>query len=1855
MSLRRIALLSTLLCIGCVPEASKDDPDVTVITFDGGAETDGASGGGDGSTTDAVRPDIGGGGDPQCSDGEDNDGDGDIDLADPGCASAEDNNEGDEPRDPECSDGEDNDADGFTDFPQDPGCGSEFDDDEGDEGGGPNLPQCGNGIDDDNDGRVDLADPGCVSPADPREADPETPAACSDGVDNDADGIVDFPLDPGCATAGDDTEDDRAQPPQCGNGLDDDGDGEVDYPFDPGCAGVGDGDETDPPVMPACADGMDNDRDGRTDYPEDRGCESAADGNEGGSCGRTYEPAELEPGQTIRGNSRRGGYESQGSCGGNGAPEVVFAYRVAQPIEALRITTDIEGNEAETTLYVRRGCLDERTEVACNREPLDDVAANELLIDHPQPGDYYIFLDGAAGFGGNFALRVEEIPLAACLNGIDDDGDNRADYPLDPGCTEPEDRDETDPDVLPACADDEDNDGDGLVDYPLDRGCRSAADEDEVDLCGQGVAADEYPVGQPFVIGATNNGGSNAFSGSCGGVGNPERVFLYRNPHNANLTFSVAHEETIPNTALYVRSACQDPARELACDAGEGVERKGTVELNRVSAGDLYVFVDTLVGLGGAFKLSVEVERLPPSCSDGADNDGDGFIDNDDLGCADAADEDENDPEEGGELPACWDGEDNDEDGIADYPFDPGCFGKGDLDEADPEVPPQCSNGVDDDEDDIVDFPNDRGCAARGDDDEEDPRAAAQCGNRIDDDMDNLADYPNDPGCASAGDPSERDDDIPPACANGEDDDRDGLVDYPFDPGCIAAGHVSEVDPEEPHACSNDLDDDEDGIIDFPRDPGCTFAADDDEDDPAFPPQCANGMDDDNNQRVDFPDDPGCRFAADTVERTDGPVTPRCADGVDNDDDGVTDLADVGCLNARDDDEGDPEVAPFCADGEDNDEDDIVDWPDDPGCAAQGDECEQAGFGFCDGICQDLVENALHCGRCGRACSEGVECIEGRCGELREIVQVCGRSGRPVNQFIRGDLVEAEIRVEDGCNGGPTVQAIMIPRGGIALARQSINEIRDYLETGGVAITEYNISDDFYNAVFNANVAQGARNGSCQDNVQPVVQLSPQDPFWLDNDFQPLPAQNSGCGFAVGHFPNLVPLGGWNAQNVSIGYVEIGNGRIWFVDVDWQDGGVITEASLDLMAYMIAGGATFANLPPCINGQDDDEDGLFDSEDPGCVDADDEEEGDAPDGDPPACANGIDDDDDGAIDFPFDIGCVMAGDVDEGDPEEVPACANGADDDGDGEVDFPFDPGCQGAGDDQERDPVRRPRCGNERDDDDDGLVDFPADPGCSSAGDPDETDDLEQPSQCANGIDDDRDGITDWPFDRGCRSARDDDERDPEERPQCANREDDDEDDLIDFPADPGCAFAADERERDPGNLPVCSNGADDDADGLVDYPDDRGCRYAADVDEVDPFDPPARCEDGVDNDGDGIVDLADPGCENRDDDDEADLEEAPVCANEVDDDEDGLLDWPADPGCQGQGDDGEEQTCREGVEVVDIERNGRVVGETAEDDPDRYRNQCGGRDAPDRVYRYVLEDRADLTISADNDGTDFPVVLGVTRDCEESLALLSCAGDFRNPEPVLSVRNAEPGEYFIYVDGGGPERWVSSDGPMMMPADPQAFAANHDLRNNCGWGDGGRDAFDCYGRISITFNGIGSGDLPIDDGSGGGNRGAGVVGGYGYTFVSEFAHQNVWRVQLLPAVENDERTVNVAIAGNLGSDGGTVNDARQLNHQGRAVRFLVTSDNFAAPRDPPVVHLMVPSDPDQLGPANLTYGINRDNPTLSATNVTLPLTFYVGLHYGDLNAYAAAMMNDVEIRAGGGDADAPRHGNFELTVTED
>src|SRR3989344_2538889 len=130
-------------------------------------------------------------------------------------------------------------------------------------------------------------------------------------------------------------------------------------------------------------------------------------------------------------------------------------------------------------------------------------------------------------------------------------------------------------------------------------------------------------------------------------------------------------------------------------------------------------------------------------------------------------------------LLQCSDGIDNDGDGFIDYPNDPGCSSADDDDETN--VPlPQCSDGIDNDGDGFIDYPNDPGCSSADDDDETNNGGGTggggsgggsgggtggsgtggggsqtQCSDNLDNDGDGFIDYPNDPSCFSATDNNE--------------------------------------------------------------------------------------------------------------------------------------------------------------------------------------------------------------------------------------------------------------------------------------------------------------------------------------------------------------------------------------------------------------------------------------------------------------------------------------------------------------------------------------------------------------------------------------------------------------------------------------------------------------------------------------------------------------------------------------------------------------------------------------------------------------------------------------------------------------------------------------------------------------------------------------------------------------------------------------------------------------------------------------------------------------------------------------------------------------------------------------------
>jgi hypothetical protein len=257
-------------------------------------------------------------------------------------------------------------------------------------------------------------------------------------------------------------------------------------------------------------------------------------------------------------------------------------------------------------------------------------------------------------------------------------------------------------------------------------------------------------------------------------------------------------------------------------------------------------------------------------------------------------------------------------------------------------------------------------------------------------------------------------------------------------------------------------------------------------------------------------------------------------------------------------------------------------WLDDVACTgmeASLVDCPRAAFGVhnCAHV-EDIHVRCLLPGQCrddaqcgvGNHC-DPVEhvCVEGPPPVVETTLLVCGGSAFDLSSlFVPGDgLVRG-----DGCAPTPTTRVLVITRGGVGQFNPA--EVQAFVQRGGVVVTEHSAANDAYNAVFDTGVADGNFTGNCQDNINPAVRFNEGDAFWGDNGGLPLqdPA-TSGCGMDMAAFPEMVRLGGWDANTVSLGYADSGAGRLWLVEADWQDGQMEFDASSrGLLYYMLTHG-----------------------------------------------------------------------------------------------------------------------------------------------------------------------------------------------------------------------------------------------------------------------------------------------------------------------------------------------------------------------------------------------------------------------------------------------------------------------------------------------------------------------------------------------------------------------------------------------------------------------------------------------------------------------------------------------------------
>jgi hypothetical protein len=120
------------------------------------------------------------------------------------------------------------------------------------------------------------------------------------------------------------------------------------------------------PQRPACDDGLDNDGDGLVDFPADPGCESAEDVDESNppycgldSQGEMIEIRTIPPTGHLVQNTDHGQNFHVGSCGGDGAPEMVFSLTIAGNTSGVLINTIGTPTLLDTVVYVRKDTCDD--------------------------------------------------------------------------------------------------------------------------------------------------------------------------------------------------------------------------------------------------------------------------------------------------------------------------------------------------------------------------------------------------------------------------------------------------------------------------------------------------------------------------------------------------------------------------------------------------------------------------------------------------------------------------------------------------------------------------------------------------------------------------------------------------------------------------------------------------------------------------------------------------------------------------------------------------------------------------------------------------------------------------------------------------------------------------------------------------------------------------------------------------------------------------------------------------------------------------------------------------------------------------------------------------------------------------------------------------------------------------------------------------------------------------------------------------------------------------------------------------------------------------------------------------------
>ena len=995
--------------------------------------------------------------------------------------------------------------------------------------------------------------------------------------------------------------------------------------------------------------------------------------------------------------------------------------------------------------------------------------------------------------------------------------------------------------------------------------------------------------------------------------------------------------------------------------------------------------------------MTISAVSRVTECNDGVDNNANGLIDLFDLGCVNGDSPSES-LAEGEPTPECADTLDNDGNGLSDYPNDPFCTAAGDTREracAGVDVVNVPAEG-------LVDYVIDPSLSA----DTIDSDCAFSTGNEVvfsvtvteraainvsatAEDGDTLSTYMN----------------LRTECENGDSElfcnsSTAPRVFGPVDPGTyllvIERSSFSTLEPLKVNlsvqsltrACGDGVDNDEDGLTDL-NDPGCENSVDDSEEDLAFTPECADGLDNDDDTGVDFfaeGGDANCVAAGDNTEFgycevnevvVVGPegitgftfepllyednLASECAfesgaevvfavevpqlsnvNVIVNNLDGTNASAYVDLRTACDDDttsldcfgtftstrlfsrleantyfviverSASASPAPF-----------VVDIQVESLVRACNDGEDNDGDGLIDfpndpGCMYDMDDSEV---------SPDVtpECADGIDNDGDNALDYADGDTGDVDCFSASDNTEAAV-----CD---LVNAVQEISGSASFYVDTTNLTHNY--TGACN------SNSAPEAVIKLNVAQRSslRVETISPDVDTLIYIRSGD----CDEGESLDCNDDG--------------GEGNDSLINLNVVEPGE---YFLFIDGF-GNASTGESLVVVDITPI-------IPPvteCNDGVDNDEDGLIDLNDPGCINSLTASETNPVDA--PACSDGVDNDEDGAVDFVDgeggDLDCLSAGDLTE-DPRCLTLPSTDVEVGYETETIVTLNPEARidttEVGTCSEGDSVGQPT-----------VVSFEL-PEYSdifvSAFDPSE----ERTSALVVSV----------------RAACDDEGTEL----ACAN------------------AVNLEGEQRIAGQLAGRYYVIVERTDIRDQSPVELHIRLESRVTE---------CNDGVDNDGDELIDLADYGCTSPDSPSETydETQPLPVCADGIDNDGDMLTDYPEDPECLAAGGEFEIPICDQFLSPATIvpPEGGTFTFTPALDiDGDDYAS-CAFSTGDMATYLITLTEvsRVSYTVT-DEDGDESFVYTSVRSDCGDVESEISCEGTLADyPREV----DLEAGTYFLLV----------------------------------------------------------------------------------------------------------------------------------------------------------------------------------------------------------------------------------------------